>query len=154
MTALYRVYGDEGRLLYVGIAADWQERLKQHARTSPWFSCAADLVIQSFATRALAEAAERETIRTEWPLWNLKDSPYKCFAEWLHALHRYERRERELRNPVPSREDNPEAWEQRWKELKAEWEAKDNRLWHLIDSQRLRWLRRPCVCGCGKWWGE
>lgn len=118
MTALYRVYGEDGRLLYVGITADWRERMKQHARTALWFPSATHLMIQTFPSRALAEVAEREAIKAEWPLWNRAGSPGQAHADDLLAQAGAERRS------LPSGE------------FFARCHANDDRLWHLIDHHQ------------------
>jgi hypothetical protein len=46
MTTLYRYYDAGGALLYVGIADDWQERLKTHQREAAWFGKATSLDIE------------------------------------------------------------------------------------------------------------
>ena len=69
MTALYRHFDADGRLLYVGIARSVTARLAQHA-DSPWDDQIARVEVERFATREEAEAAEREAIRAEKPIHN------------------------------------------------------------------------------------
>ena len=67
--ALYRHFDADGFLLYVGISSTPDARLQQH-RSSPWFSEIRRVVIEMLPDRETAERAEREAIRTEWPLYN------------------------------------------------------------------------------------
>lgn len=69
-TAVYRLFDSEGRLLYVGIARDPEERFKGHASTSPWWPRVACREIGWQPTRCKAEERETEAIRTEGPLYN------------------------------------------------------------------------------------
>lgn len=69
-TALYRHYDEQGLLLYVGISHNVITRLEQHRDDSHWFSKIANVTIVWFETRAEAERAEREAIKSELPLHN------------------------------------------------------------------------------------
>ena len=69
MTALYRHFDAEGRLLYVGISRSVTARLAQHA-DSPWDDLIARIDVERFTTRAHAEAAEFVAIQTEGPIHN------------------------------------------------------------------------------------
>jgi predicted DNA-binding transcriptional regulator AlpA len=68
---LYRAYGDDGELLYVGISLYAFERLCQHRRGSAWFDEVETIRIARYATQREAELAEREAIRTERPRYNI-----------------------------------------------------------------------------------
>jgi predicted GIY-YIG superfamily endonuclease len=74
-TALYRLFGAKSDLLYIGIAADPEERWKQHKRTKPWASMVAKRDNTWFKTRSAAEAAETLAIRAERPRYNIRDTP-------------------------------------------------------------------------------
>lgn len=97
MTAMYRYYDRHGRLLYVGSAGSWLQRLDAH-RYGPWFRYATSLVIEHHPTLKRAVTAEREAIRSEWPLWNVQGSPCESLAKALLAaaedapLHDFEHR--------------------------------------------------------------
>ncbi len=69
-TALYRLFGAEGELLYVGITTTPEVRLKQHAFDKPWWGDVAESKVEWFPTRVDAERAEREAIRKDAPKWN------------------------------------------------------------------------------------
>lgn len=69
---VYRCYGDDGRLLYVGASVNVEARLAQH-RTSSWWGWMLDRVeVTSFPDEATARAAEREAIATENPRFNIQ----------------------------------------------------------------------------------
>jgi prevent-host-death family protein len=69
-TALYRLFSAAGRLLYVGISSNPDERLKQHASTAPWWKEVASHAVERHPDRAAAAAAELEAIKTEGPQYN------------------------------------------------------------------------------------
>lgn len=73
-TALYRLFDAAGRLLYVGISANPEERLKSHASTAPWWPLVASREIAEYPSRDAAEGAETEAITTEHPLYNRAQS--------------------------------------------------------------------------------
>lgn len=77
-TALYRLFDEKGRLLYVGIAFDPPSRWAGHAAVKSWWGNVAEKQVEWHATRTAAAAAEVEAIRTEAPLYNVADSedPY------------------------------------------------------------------------------
>lgn len=69
-TCLYRIFDKEGVLLYVGIAGRVRSRMKQHARSSEWWSEATARKTCWYRTRPIALAYEREAIRIEKPKYN------------------------------------------------------------------------------------
>jgi predicted GIY-YIG superfamily endonuclease len=72
LTTVYRLYDDNGRLLYVGTSVDPQERWEQHARNKLWWSSVSRASVEWYATRTEAMAAERAAIQGESPLFNDK----------------------------------------------------------------------------------
>lgn len=70
MQYLYRAYGPENQLLYVGISGNWSERLHSHEKTSEWIERADWVKLERYATREAVEIAERQAIVTEAPLFN------------------------------------------------------------------------------------
>jgi len=84
MTDLYRYYDAQGALLYVGIADDWRQRMKQH-RYADWFPMAGRLSVEYHPDRRSAAAAELAAIRSEWPLYNVHASPWKT-GQWFAWL--------------------------------------------------------------------
>jgi hypothetical protein len=71
VVALYRHFDSDGVLLYVGIAVDPTNRLKQHLNVSHWRDSIVRVEIERHPTREAALAAELEAIRTEKPLHNI-----------------------------------------------------------------------------------
>ena len=70
MQYLYRAYGDNDELLYVGISGKWSERLHQHERTSEWMEETAFVTIERFQTREEVSEAEKRAIKNEKPIHN------------------------------------------------------------------------------------
>lgn len=70
-TQLYRHFDAGGQLLYIGISLGALDRLRQHAQKSPWIASIVRVEIVTFPTRAEAESAERDAIKTERPLHNI-----------------------------------------------------------------------------------
>jgi hypothetical protein len=73
-TALYRLFDAEGRLLYVGVAFNPEVRWKDHAKDKPWWGDVERKTVAWCETRTDALLDEAEAIRTERPLYNVKDS--------------------------------------------------------------------------------
>jgi predicted GIY-YIG superfamily endonuclease len=70
-TALYRIWGTAGLLLYIGISKDFGARWKQHAKAQPWWDEMKRLTADEwFDSRELAEAAEIAAIKAERPQYN------------------------------------------------------------------------------------
>lgn len=69
-TALYRLFGVSGTLLYVGISTQPETRWTQHASDKPWWSLVQRREVEWHLNRAAAEKAEQEAVRTEGPLYN------------------------------------------------------------------------------------
>jgi hypothetical protein len=72
MTAVYRLYAADGRLLYVGIGYDHDARWNAHAKKDWWRDVAHKEVIW-FECRLLACFEEARAIRNEYPVHN--DAP-------------------------------------------------------------------------------
>jgi hypothetical protein len=70
---LYRQFNAKGQLLYVGITLheNGLERLRKHARATPWFHQVTIITIEHFATHAEAVAAETAAITNELPPYNV-----------------------------------------------------------------------------------
>lgn len=71
--ALYRLYGAEKQLLYVGISQDPERRFADHS-VKPWWSEVAQREIAWHSTPSAARAAEVEAIKSEKPLHNVSDT--------------------------------------------------------------------------------
>lgn len=76
-TALYRLFDEAGRLLYIGITTNPEQRFSSHASTAPWWPLVADKKVEWLSNRQGAERAEVEAIKAEGPLYNRagSDSP-------------------------------------------------------------------------------
>lgn len=67
---VYRLYNDDGDLLYIGCTDDVESRLMLHH-----VGGYSRVVSQAYPTRVLARAAERAAIATEAPLLNKQHNP-------------------------------------------------------------------------------
>lgn len=69
---LYRAYDENFSLLYVGITANPGVRLRKHAERKWWWGNVSQIQLQHFSSRDALEAAEREAIATESPVFNVQ----------------------------------------------------------------------------------
>lgn len=74
-TALYRLFDTEGRLLYVGITFNPDNRWAEHAASKSWWPDVTEKRIEWHGSRTDAAAAEVAVIAAELPLYNKQDSP-------------------------------------------------------------------------------
>jgi hypothetical protein len=73
MTYVYRTYGADDRLLYVGMTDDVGQRLKGHRyQGSAWLAEMAYHTVESYSDRDSAHIAEIEAIISESPLYNVQ----------------------------------------------------------------------------------
>lgn len=70
-TALYRVFGAAGKLLYIGISQNPDVRFGQHSQAKSWWNQVADRQVEWHESRAEAAKAEKAAIKAEQPYWNL-----------------------------------------------------------------------------------
>ena len=70
-TALYRIWGIDDQLLYVGISKSALSRLGQHLTEKSWAADIVNVTIETYSTRELAAAAEIAAIKAEKPLHNV-----------------------------------------------------------------------------------
>lgn len=75
-TALYRLYGEGGALLYVGITHHVEQRFTEHERDKPWWPEVETKAVEWFDTRPLALAAELRAIHDEEPRYNVTGKPW------------------------------------------------------------------------------
>lgn len=68
---LYRVYDEDGRLLYVGITNNPPARFRSHRATKQWWAMVAHIFTKTYDSRAALREAEREAIKTEHPTYNV-----------------------------------------------------------------------------------
>lgn len=76
-TALYRFFGENGELLYVGITKRLLTRWREHSRdyATTWWPLVRSNTVHWYANRTEAGRAERYAIRTENPLYNVMHTP-------------------------------------------------------------------------------
>lgn len=67
---LYRIFGADGSLLYVGATMNPASRLQTHAKLQPWWEEASTIKLEHFASYEALIEAESEAIRTENPKYN------------------------------------------------------------------------------------
>jgi DNA-binding XRE family transcriptional regulator len=67
---LYRLYGADKRLLYVGITGRGLQRVREHATTKEWWEEVAEAEFETFDSLSDLSTAERRQIRTLRPLYN------------------------------------------------------------------------------------
>lgn len=68
--ALYRVFGPDDALLYVGISNNFGTRWQQHAGKQEWWPEVRRQTVDWYDTRIEAAAAEVDAIKTERPQYN------------------------------------------------------------------------------------
>lgn len=71
-TALYRHFNSDGELLYIGVALSPTYRLRQHLDVSHWAHQISQIEVCWFDNRPAALEAEREAIKKEKPLYNIR----------------------------------------------------------------------------------
>lgn len=69
--ALYRFYGHDGALLYVGITNNPSNRWKAHSKEKPWWLDVTTVTLERHPDRESVLEAERTAIITEKPLFNV-----------------------------------------------------------------------------------
>lgn len=70
-TALYRFFGADDRLLYVGITGRLGQRWEAHVRQKPWWPKVRRQTTEWYDSRNAAAAAEKRAIQDEGPLYNV-----------------------------------------------------------------------------------
>lgn len=68
---VYRFYGPNEQLLYVGVTSNLHSRLGSHLSSAPWADDAERIEWEEWPTRYAAEIAEGEQIATLRPLHNV-----------------------------------------------------------------------------------
>lgn len=70
LNAVYRLYGCDASLLYVGITNNPLRRWKQHAADKDWWDSVDHILLMPFGKADTAAYMERQIIRDERPLYN------------------------------------------------------------------------------------
>lgn len=81
-TALYRLHGAQGELLYVGITNDLERRLKQHSERQPWWHQVDNITYETFGSREAAVAAEARAIWYQAPVYNVIGQKPTLLPHW------------------------------------------------------------------------
>jgi excinuclease UvrABC nuclease subunit len=68
---VYRIFDQDGRLIYVGSTKNLIARLRVHQQSWFGYQCA-KAVANVYQDRVAALEAEREAIKSEQPRWNIK----------------------------------------------------------------------------------
>lgn len=68
---MYRMYDDDGALLYVGCSVQWPTRLDEHAAAKHWWENVANVRVEHFADWPDALRAEALALANEGPLHNI-----------------------------------------------------------------------------------
>ena len=75
---LYRFFGENGELLYIGKTIAVRERMSQHKSTSKFFELAHSVTLtRGFITERELLRAETAAIKAELPIYNVVDNPAK-----------------------------------------------------------------------------
>lgn len=69
---VYKLYGEFGALLYVGITDRGPTRLSEHYRHKPWFNEVARVEFERYDSRRESSAREVELITSLAPLYNIQ----------------------------------------------------------------------------------
>ncbi|MEU0181806.1 GIY-YIG nuclease family protein [Streptomyces sp. NPDC006207] len=96
-TALYRLFGDDDQLLYVGISSNPKRRWRDHANQKHWWPEVAEKTIEWFESRALAEEAERTEVGERRPRYNRNHN----------GERRWELQNEDIRRQRPKRTPSP-----------------------------------------------
>jgi hypothetical protein len=70
LTEVYRLYDDQGELLYVGMSLSFAQRMRLHRSSSDWWHKVTRIEIERFGTRDEASIQEGEYIQTLAPTHN------------------------------------------------------------------------------------
>lgn len=71
-TAVYRLFGSDDVLLYIGMSGDPEVRWQQHSYGRKWWPDVRRETVRWYDTRDEAAAAEKAAIRAERPKYNLR----------------------------------------------------------------------------------
>lgn len=78
---LYRFIDAVGALLYVGITSRPTERWQKHRRQAQWWPQVSEVLVEVYAQRHQAEAAELAAIKSERPLFNVHAAPTRSVSD-------------------------------------------------------------------------
>lgn len=84
-TDLYRFYGSDGQLLYVGISLSAAHRASQHRAEKPWWPDVARMDVEHFDNRVDAARAEMVAIKAEHPRYNIVGANQREVGEYVNV---------------------------------------------------------------------
>jgi predicted GIY-YIG superfamily endonuclease len=87
-TAVYRLYDEEGCLLYVGISDRPETRFGEHERDKYWWREVATREVVWYPSRRLAQAEEYRAITLDRPEFNVQDSKQSCVLDRVERAKR------------------------------------------------------------------
>lgn len=73
-TSVYRFYGEQEQLLYIGVSWAPFKRWAYHRRNAAWFSRAQVVQVDVYRSRRTALRIEREGIREQAPAFNVRST--------------------------------------------------------------------------------
>jgi hypothetical protein len=79
-TAVYQAFGQNSRLLYVGMSCDPERRLGEHRRYSPWWPEVVRVDEEWFDNQWIAADVKTYLVRTSDPVYNIqcRGGPWQC----------------------------------------------------------------------------
>lgn len=92
---VYRLYDNDGYLVYVGISQDTRLRFAQHRRSGRFWNRVTYATVMSYDSRWIAEAVEAYVIANEGPIFNVDPGSIEARANamsdknprtWGHEL--------------------------------------------------------------------
>jgi len=93
-SALYRLYGRDGALLYVGITDNLSRRFWDHSREKSWWRDVDGKIVWFYDKRAEAEEAETAAIHGEDPVHNVARTAAHAEAVWAAQQRTARKRDR------------------------------------------------------------
>lgn len=109
MHQLYRHFGADDLLLYVGISLSTVSRLAQHRTQSGWFHKIVKITIENFRTISEARFSEKSAIKKEKPIYNfMHNSQKKIKKETPIKIVTVDEAVTELIKPAKTQCDHPQ----------------------------------------------
>lgn len=123
MQNLYRHFGNQGELLYVGVSLNTLGRLAQHKCTAIWFKEIKKVEIEQFENREDALKAEQCAILKEHPIYNIRGV----------------KRKGNLEKPAPYRKPSP------YEVMDINKMGFFQQAYEVYGERVNGWLRDPCL---------
>jgi hypothetical protein len=74
---LYRCYGLDGTLMYIGQTNNLKRRIAHHRSQSPWWFAVENIAIEQHRNRRTLRQNELRAITKEWPFFNQHGKGYR-----------------------------------------------------------------------------